>query len=54
VFTTRKDHVKGKYNLGGLAFSDRIILKSVKITGYFVYSKGFVKEGKFLDILSNY
>jgi len=40
VFTTRNDHVKGKYNLGGLALSDRITLKSVKLAGSFVYSNG--------------
>jgi len=32
--------VKGKYNLGGLTLSDRIILKSVKAACSFVYSNG--------------
>jgi len=40
VFTARNDHVKGKYSLGGLTLSDRIILKSVKRACPFVYSNG--------------
>lgn len=40
MFTTRNGHVKGKYNLGGLALSDGIILKSVKVAGYFLNSNG--------------
>ena len=40
MFTRGNGHVKGKYSLGGLALSGRIILKSVKAEGSFVYSNG--------------
>ena len=30
--------MKGKYNLGGLALYDRVILKSVNLVDSFVYS----------------
>jgi hypothetical protein len=40
MFTERNDHVKGKYNLGGLALYNRIILKCVKLVSSFVYRNG--------------
>jgi hypothetical protein len=44
--------VKVKDNLGGLALYDRIILKSVKLVGSFVYSNGssffFLNTASFL------